>query len=168
MFEKSRDAVTRPAATLHRAGTWRRRMRARVTTATLVAACLSAPAFARETIKVVERPVGETTVDLAAKGDSVGDMLVFANGIFDAANKTQIGTDQGYCVRTIVGKSWECIWTITLKAGQITVEGPFLDEGDSLLAVTGGTGKYAGAKGSLKLHPRDPTPTGYDFTYALL
>ena len=87
----------------------------------------------REQIKVVERPVGETTVDLTAKGDSVGDMLVFANGIFDAANKTQIGTDQGYCVRTIVGKSWECFWTMTLKAGQITVEGPFFDEGDSLL-----------------------------------
>jgi hypothetical protein len=128
----------------------------------------AAPAFAAEQLKVVERPVGETTVDLTAKGDSVGDMLVFANGVFDVANKTQIGTDQGYCVRTIVGKSWECFWTLTLKTGQITVEGPFLDEGDSLLIVTGGTGKYAGAKGSLKLHPRDPTPTAYDFTYDLL
>jgi allene oxide cyclase len=127
-----------------------------------------AAALAAEQLKVVERPVGETTVDLTAKGDSVGDMLVFANGIFDAANKTQIGSDQGYCVRTSVGKSWECFWTLTLKAGQITVEGPFLDEGDSLLVVTGGTGKYAGAKGSLKLHPRDPTPTAYDFTYDLL
>jgi hypothetical protein len=128
----------------------------------------AAPCFAAEQIKVVERPVGETTVDLGAKGDSIGDMLVFANGVFDAANKTQVGTDQGYCVRTIVGKSWECFWTLTLKAGQITVEGPFLDEGDSLLVVTGGTGKYAGAKGSLKLHPRDATPTGYDFIYDLL
>ena len=136
--------------------------------ATLAAALVTTPVFAAEQIKVVERAVGETTVDLAAKGDSVGDMLVFANGIFDAANKTQIGTDQGYCVRTIVGKSWECVWTLTLKAGQITVEGPFLDVGDSLFAVTGGTGSYVGAKGSLKLHPRDPTPTAYDFTYDLL
>jgi hypothetical protein len=136
--------------------------------AALTGALAAAPAFAAEQIKVVERPVGETTVDLTAKGDSVGDMLVFANGVFDAANKTQIGSDQGYCVRTIVGKSWECFWTLTLKAGQITVEGPFLDEGDSLLVVTGGTGKYAGAKGSLKLHPRDATPSGYDFTYDLL
>jgi hypothetical protein len=131
-------------------------------------ALAAGPASAAEQLKLVERPVGETTVDLAAKGDSVGDMLVFANGVFDAANKTQVGADQGYCVRTIVGKSWECFWTLTLKAGQITVEGPFLDAGDSLLVVTGGTGKYAGAKGSLKLHPRDATPTGYDFTYDLL
>jgi allene oxide cyclase len=146
-----------------------RRATARAARAAVLTGVLAAaPAFAAEQIKVVERPVGETTVDLTAKGDSVGDMLVFANGVFDAANKTQIGSDQGYCVRTIVGKSWECFWTLTLKAGQITVEGPFLDEGDSLLVVTGGTGKYAGAKGSLKLHPRDATPTGYDFTYDLL
>jgi allene oxide cyclase len=139
-----------------------------VRVAAVLAAAAITPAWAAEQLKVVERPLGETTVDLTAKGDSVGDMLVFANGIFDAANKTQIGTDQGYCVRTIVGKSWECFWTLTLKAGQITIEGPFLDEGDSLMAVTGGTGKYAGAKGSMKLHPRDATPTGYDFTYDLL
>jgi hypothetical protein len=139
-----------------------------VGTLALAAALPGGTAAAAEQLKVVERPVGETTVDLTAKGDSVGDMLVFANGVFDAANKTQIGSDQGYCVRTIVGKSWECFWTLTLKGGQITVEGPFSDEGDSLLVVTGGSGKYAGAKGSMKLHPRDATPTGYDFTYDLL
>ena len=134
----------------------------------LTAALAVLPAMAGEQIVVVERPVGETTVDLGAKGDSIGDLLVFANKVYDAGNKTQVGSDQGYCVRTVVGKSWECFWTLTLKAGQITVEGPFMDEGDSLMSVTGGTGKYAGAKGSMKLHPRDATPTGYDFTYDLL
>lgn len=136
--------------------------------AMLAGTIVTLPAFAAEQLKVVERPVGETTVDLGAKGDSVGDLLVFANGIFDAADKIRIGSDQGSCVRTVVGKSWECFWTLTLKAGQITVEGPFMDEGDSLFAITGGTGKYAGAKGSMKLHPRDAKPTGYDFTYDLL
>ncbi len=136
--------------------------------AALATALIALPSFAAEQIKVVERPVGETTVDLGAKGDSIGDMLVFANGVFDPANKTQVGSDQGYCVRTIVGKSWECFWTLTLKAGQITVEGPFMDEGDSLFTVTGGTGKYAGAKGSMKLHPRDAKSSSYDFTYDLL
>ena len=136
--------------------------------AAAAAMLLAVPAFAAQQIKVVERAVGETSVDLGAKGDSVGDLLVFANGVFDQANKVQLGTDQGYCVRTIVGKSWECIWTITLKGGQITIEGPFMDAGDSLLAVTGGTGDYAGAKGSMKLHPRDAKSSSYDFTYDLL
>lgn len=136
--------------------------------AVLATPLLTLPALAAEQIKVVEHPVGETTIDLGPKGDSIGDLLVFANPVFDAANKTQVGTDQGYCVRTIVGKSWECNWTLTLKAGQITVEGPFMDEGDSVFAITGGTGKYAGAKGSMKLHPRDAKSTSYDFTYELL
>ena len=136
--------------------------------AALAAGLLTLPALAAEQIKLVERPIGETSVDLGSKGDTVGDMLVFANGVFDAANKVKVGTDQGFCVRTVVGKSWECNWTLVLKDGQITVEGPFADAGDSLFAVTGGTGKYAGAKGSMKLHPRDAKSTSYDFTYDLL
>jgi allene oxide cyclase len=133
------------------------------------AALLAAlPAMAAEQISVVERPVNETTVHRSGDRDTVGDLLVFANKVYDAANKVEVGSDQGYCVRTVAGKSWECFWTLLLKAGQITVEGPFMDSGDSLLVVTGGTGKYAGARGSLKLHPRDATPTGYDFIYDLL
>jgi hypothetical protein len=119
------------------------------------AALLAAlPAMAAEQISVVERPVNETTVHRSGDRDTV--------------DKVEVGSDQGYCVRTVAGKSWECFWTLLLKAGQITVEGPFMDSGDSLLVVTGGTGKYAGARGSLKLHPRDATPTGYDFIYDLL
>jgi hypothetical protein len=126
------------------------------------------PAPAAQQIKVVERPVGETTVDLGKKGDSRGDLLVFANDVFDAANSIRVGSDQGYCVRITPGKSWECFWTLILKTGLITVEGPFMDEGDSLFVVTGGTGEYVGAKGSMTLHPRDAKATSYDFTYDLL
>ncbi len=125
-------------------------------------------AMAGERLQVVERALTDTTVDLGVKGDSVGDLLTFANPIYDAANKTKLGSDQGYCVRIVVGKSWECFWTLLLAEGQITVEGPFFDTGDSVMAVTGGTGKYAGAKGAMKLHSRDAKSTAYDFTYDLL
>ena len=130
---------------------------------------MALPAFAGEQFTVVERPVGETTLHLGAnKGDSVGDLLVFANKVYDAANKTQVGTDNGYCVRTVVGKSWECFLDAHLEGRTDHDRGAVSGRGDSLLVVTGGTGKYAGAKGSMKLHPRDATPTGYDFTYDLL
>ena len=125
-------------------------------------------AQAAESFLVVERAVSDTTVDLGKKGDSLGDLIVFANPIYDAANRQQIGSNQGYCIRVIVGKSWECFWTIELKEGQITSEGPFHDEGDALMAITGGAGRYAGAKGSLGLHPRDAKGTEYDFRYDLL
>ena len=125
-------------------------------------------ASAGERLQVVERALTDTTIDLGAKGDSVGDLLTFANPIYDAANKTKLGSDQGYCVRVVVGKGWECFWTLILAEGQITVEGPFFDTGDSVMVVTGGTGKYAGAKGDMKLHSRDAKSTAYDFTYELL
>ena len=124
--------------------------------------------LAAERLQVVEHADTDTVVDLGAKGDSAGDLLTFSNPVYDAANKTKLGSDQGYCVRVVVGKSWECFWTLILAGGEITVEGPFYDTSDSVLVITGGTGKYAGAKGSMKLHPRDATPTGYDFTYDLL
>ena len=129
---------------------------------------VSLTAVAAEKIQVVERALTDTTIDLGAKGDSVGDLLTFANPIYDAANKTKLGSDQGYCVRVVVGKSWECFWTLLLADGEITVEGPFYDSGDSVMAVTGGTGKYAGAKGAMKLHSRDAKSTSYDFVYELL
>jgi allene oxide cyclase len=129
---------------------------------------VSLTAVAAEKIQVVERALTDTTVDLGAKGDSVGDLLTFANPIYDAANKTKLGSDQGYCVRVVVGKSWECFWTLLLADGEITVEGPFYDSGDSVMVVTGGTGKYVGAKGAMKLHSRDAKSTSYDFLYELL
>ena len=129
---------------------------------------VSLTAVAAEKIQVVERALTDTTIDLGAKGDSVGDLLTFANPIYDAANKTKLGSDQGYCVRVVVAKSWECFWTLLLADGEITVEGPFYDSGDSVMVVTGGTGKYAGAKGSMKLHSRDAKSTSYDFLYELL
>jgi allene oxide cyclase len=124
-------------------------------------------AQAREQLTVVEHPTDEKTINLSGKSDAVGDLLVFANPVFDAANKVKVGTDQGYCVRTVVGKSWECFWTLILKEGMITVEGPFYDTGDSSFVITGGTGKYAGAKGGMKLHWRDAKGTSYDFIYDL-
>ncbi|MDB6013198.1 MAG: uncharacterized protein JWL65_5448 [Gammaproteobacteria bacterium] len=134
----------------------------------VLAVQVSLTAVAAEKIQVVERALTDTTIDLGAKGDSVGDLLTFANPIYDAANKTKLGSDQGYCVRVIVGKSWECFWTLLLADGEITVEGPFYDSGDSVMVVTGGTGKYVGAKGAMKLHSRDAKSTSYDFIYELL
>lgn len=86
--------------------------------------------------------------------DSVGDILTFTNDVFDRSNAHKVGSDQGYCVRMIVGQSWECVWTTLLSRGQLTVEGPFYDTHDSVLAITGGTGAYANARGWMELKSR--------------
>jgi allene oxide cyclase len=139
---------------------------------TIAAGALTAlvafPALAAERIALVERALTDATIRTGGKGDAVGNLLTWANLVYDADNKVKLGSDQGFCVRVVVNKSWECVWTTILKDGQITVEGPFADTGDSLFVITGGTGKYAGAKGQMKLHPRDANGSAYDFVYELL
>ena len=117
------------------------------------------------TIKVVEHATTDAVTETGKKGDSAGDLLTFANAIYDAGNTKKVGTDNGWCIRTVVGKSWECFWTAFLANGQITVEGPFLDAGDSKLAITGGTGAYATARGWMLLHARNDKGTEYDFVF---
>lgn len=116
---------------------------------------------------VVERALTDTTADTGPAGDSRGDVLAFANPIFGPRNAHQVGTDNGSCIRTAVGVSYECTWTTTLPGGSIVVSGPFLDAGDSTLAVTGGTGAYRGASGEMHLHARDSAGSAYDFTFSL-
>src|SRR5215813_9761551 len=124
-------------------------------------------AAADETITLVERAASDAVTDLGAKGDSAGDILTFANEVYDKGNAKKVGTDNGWCARTVAGKAWECIWTTTLADGQITVEGPFYDTADSELAITGGTGEYAEASGSLALHSRNDKGSEYDFVFKL-
>jgi hypothetical protein len=107
------------------------------------------------TIAVIEHAMTDTTTNTGASGDSVGDILTCANDVFDAADATKVGTDNGYCLRTVKGAAFECNWTTFLAGGQITVEGPFFDAKDSALAITGGTGRFRGARGEMELHSRE-------------
>lgn len=103
------------------------------------------------TISLIEHPNTDKVTDLGEPGDSVGDLLTFANPIFDSKDQKQVAHDQGYCIRVDAGVSWECTWTNFLKGGQIVVQGPFFDAKPSNLAITGGTGKYAKVRGWMHL-----------------
>jgi allene oxide cyclase len=120
-----------------------------------------------EEINLVERATSDAVLDTGAAGDSAGDILTFGNEVYDADNKNKVGDDTGWCIRTVVGKAWECFWTLSLQDGQITVAGPFTDGKDSVLAITGGTGKYQNVRGEMGLHARDPEGKEYDFKYRL-
>ena len=119
------------------------------------------------TIQVVEHADTDAVADISPADDSVGDVLTFANVVFDKTNTKQVGTDNGYCLRTVVGQAWECAWTMTLADGQLSVAGPFYDTQDSVLSITGGTGVYNGARGQMKLHARNAEGTEYDFIYEI-
>lgn len=133
----------------------------------LCLALLGGTAIARERFTVVERAVNEKTIHEAGMDDAFGNLVVFANPVYDAADRARVGRDQGVCIRTVVGQAFECFWTMILKDGEITTEGPNYDHGDSILVVTGGTGRYMGAKGIVKLHAHNAQQTAWEITYEL-
>jgi allene oxide cyclase len=121
------------------------------------------------TVHVIEHAITDTEVPLAPGGkDEKGDILTFNNPVFNTANKSQVGHDEGFCTRLQVKLGiWECLWTTFLKGGQITVQGPYYDTRNSVLTITGGTGIYDGARGQMKLLAKDGGKE-YDFIFELL
>jgi allene oxide cyclase len=119
-------------------------------------------------IHVIERATTDLVIDTGPTGDSSGDLLTFANELFDETNVDKVGRDQGDCIRiNTVDGSWECRWINFLKGGAITVEGPFFDTHDSVMVITGGRGKYKGARGSMELKAL-PDGSGFDFIFHLI
>ncbi len=139
---------------------------------TIHASVPSAQAHNQRVIHVVEHAITDTVQEFHPPHMSLGDILGFHNPVFDSTNSKQVGTDNGQCTRTVAtGKTeWECFWTVKLAQGQITVEGPYYDDGtDTTLAITGGTGALVEAQGQMLLHATgNPVGSEYDFIYTLV
>jgi allene oxide cyclase len=118
------------------------------------------------TVHVVEHAVTDA-VSNGTQADAVGNVLTFANPVYNAADTKKAGSDNGFCVRSVKGKAWECLWTTFLANGQITVEGPFSDTGNTKLAITGGTGAFASSRGWMELNYHNKKGTKFDFIFHL-
>ena len=157
--------------------TARRTLMAITVTSALAVAVMPAATAAASTshkptvIHVVEHAVTDVVQQFHPPADSVGDVLGFHNPIFDKADAKAAGSDNGFCIRTVATdkKEWECSITTLLSKGSLTVQGPYFDDGtDTTLTITGGTGKYVGAQGSMLLHATgSPVGSEYDFVFTL-
>jgi len=110
------------------------------------------PTLRLTTVAVPDR---NTDLDLGAPGPSAGDAQVFADDL--QRDGRTIGTSTGSCTIATLSESRlvvACTATLTLPNGQITTQG-VADEDPSqgptgfTWAVTGGTGRYAGADGEV-------------------
>jgi allene oxide cyclase len=120
-----------------------------------------------KTVHVIEHAITDTEIPTGGGKDVKGNILTFNNPVFNAANTKQVGHDEGFCVRIAPKQGiWECLWTTFLKAGQITVQGPYYDTRNSVLSITGGTGAYRDSRGEMKLRSRDGGKE-YDFIFKL-
>lgn len=103
---------------------------------------------ARHTITIKARAQIDQArdVDVGPAGDSPGDILVFTEKLFNSRGK-QIGSDAATCVRLFDPNSL-CTGTYKLPGGRLMVQlvqpGP---TGTYDQAITGGTGRFAGARG---------------------
>jgi hypothetical protein len=88
-------------------------------------------------------------IDTGEPGDSVGDILVFDQPLLDE-HHNNIGNNNGTCIRTRVGHSFQCQWTLTFDNGSIQVAGREFDQGASTVSIVGGTGRYSGITGDMK------------------
>jgi hypothetical protein len=116
-----------------------------------------------QVIDLVARNVQGASLDLGEQGDSLGDQLVFSNNLFRAGKK--VGTSGGICtmVRLVprVSVTFQCVGTLSLPRGQITVQGlvsfPEGDQTPFFVAITGGTEAYRTAHGEMKVTLVSPT-----------
>jgi hypothetical protein len=110
---------------------------------------------------IVVRAQSDKTVNVAVAGDSTGtgNEVVFSETLW--VGSTQVGSDSGVCTQTPDpdGAHYTCDVAFVLDGrGQITVQGlvNFADA-DPVLAITGGTGQFRGAKGEFDFTTQSPT-----------
>jgi len=117
---------------------------------------IGGPAHGKRTIQLREASAQPTleVVDVGTPGLSVGDQVVTIDGLVHpdgsaAGSMSQVCTvvEAG---ANLFGSTFDCTGSLQLERGELTVQGAFVPVADtSTLAVTGGTGDFAAARGEL-------------------
>jgi hypothetical protein len=107
----------------------------------------------REVIHLFQHDTSQQRLDFGTPGPSVGDQFIFGGDIFDRAGGTKLGRTGGHCV-TPSPTEILCYATLTISGAQITYQGlaelgPFFSGEPTDFAVTGGTGPFRTARGTL-------------------
>lgn len=105
------------------------------------------------------------SLDFPPPGPSQGDELIVAGNVLQ--NSVTVGTYDETCTTTRTGpndsSTVQCVVTLTLPKGKITVQGVFpitsTGPGDITLAITGGTGDYRTARGYVQAVNTNSTET---------
>lgn len=116
--------------------------------AAVAAAVVAVAAQGKSTSKLsfVTKQQTFTQVDVGKKGFSIGDSFIFVEQLL--ANGKQAGHDRIICTHVANAKTGaeSCTGTVLLAGGTIQLAG-LASQGPFTVAVVGGTGSYAGARG---------------------
>lgn len=116
----------------------------------------------QRTFRVTATVTEGTQIDLGAPGPSLGDQVVFSGPLLQGGH--QVGHQGGVCTTVSLQRhEAQCIATYSFGDGQITAQALVI-LGSPVpydVAITGGTGRYEGAKGQVHTRPATPTnPNG--------
>jgi allene oxide cyclase len=104
-----------------------------------------------QTITLIDKTVAQQFVDLGAKGFSVGDEFIFTSRLWNLARTQRLGVLHGVCtVDSTAGQgSAHCVGTAHLRGGTLEFAGEGSNGPVSVFAITGGTGRFIGARGQV-------------------
>jgi hypothetical protein len=105
-------------------------------------------------------------LDLGDPGPSVGDQYIFGGNVSEQQGGTPIGRMSGMCA-TISDTEWLCNSSFTYNGGQISFQAlvdvtVFFNNQPFDFAVTGGTGPYRNAHGTVTAQILPNPPSGSD------
>ena len=111
-------------------------------------------------IRVLSTNTEESFVDVGEPDFSLGDAFIFTSDLTKHGNP--VGHTGVVCTVTSTAREEsQCLGTARLRRGQITIQGLVAGEPDVFeFAITGGTGDYEGAEGTLvvkEIPGTDPT-----------
>jgi len=110
------------------------------------------------TIRITDREVSSTRVDIGARGRSAGDMQIMRHLLFNQRISSRaIGHVEVVCT-FVIGNSRNCRGTYFLPKGKLVVGGSLIYPQFYELAVLGGTGLYDNARGTLTVTRTQRSP----------
>ena len=117
-------------------------------TLALIVISLVIPAVASAsttTLHLTEKQTFQHYLDRGAKGESAGDIRTFGGTVFQ--NGRRVGHDQ---IRCVVGAT--CDAQVWIDGGSLISRGFTANGPDFTAKITGGTGRYAGARGTVTVN----------------
>jgi hypothetical protein len=120
----------------------------------------------RRTIRVTGVTIQDTFADLGEQGFSLGDKFIFSAGL--RRHGERVGRLGVECTITMTrhGGESQCVATARFGNGQITAQGLLAGEPETFVfPVTGGSGAYLGAEGTVRV--RQVTDTREILTFRL-
>lgn len=117
-------------------------------------------------------------INLGKPGFSLGDEDVFTDNVFTRKHGAKLGLDGGVCTVVRVADAatfsgtLQCLVTYSLRGCQITAQGlahvaHALYSGAHREAITGGTGRFANARGETKVSFLNPADTAANVTFSI-